>query len=356
MSVPPICAEGGDGTGEELGFSTTYFRVHANASPRHLEIAAGLEQPANSQLSDAKLDLVGARTLGSLLLDPLLGIARADIVSQLSSCNAIEDVYQLVRFYAMLMLNLPKSHETPYYYTDYDGPSQSSIDHVRECYKSLLQGRPQDYLTARRQALVRDGFRCMLSGMLDITHRAAVRTCDSEPTDLLRCCYILPPVEAVGHSDVAGDPREEHLTNAWTMLERFGFPHIKEQLCGANVHPLENVMTLGPRDATPIREDEATSQAHLHNIKLAPTLTYANLRLKPDAQVQFVAREDLPLPNPEYLRIRATCCRIAHISGAAQYADEVLRDMEDISVLAQDGSHAHVVMFTLEKLQSLHRA
>ena len=42
------------------------------------------------------------------------------------------------------------------------------------------------------------------------------------------------------------------------------------------------------------------------------------------------AHPDLPLPNPIYLSIHATCCRVAHLSGAGEYIEKILEDLEDI--------------------------
>ena len=64
-------------------------------------------------------------------------------------------------------------------------------------------------------------------------------------------------------------------------------------------------------------------------------------------EVQFVAHEHLPLPNPKHLRIHAACCRVAHMSGAADYFDEVLHDMEDVGVLTGDGSSADLLELLL---------
>jgi len=35
----------------------------------------------------------------------------------------------------------------------------------------------------------------------------------------------------------------------------------------------------------------------------------------------------LPLPKPAYLHIRATCAKVAHLSGASEYIEKVLRDL-----------------------------
>lgn len=57
---------------------------------------------------------------------------------------------------------------------------------------------------------------------------------------------------------------------------------------------------------------------------------------------------NLPLPNPAYLRIHAACCRVAHLSGAGEYMDKVLEDLEDVRVLSKDGSSAHLLSFALQ--------
>ena len=40
------------------------------------------------------------------------------------------------------------------------------------------------------------------------------------------------------------------------------------------------------------------------------------------------ADPDLPLPNCNYLRIHAACCRVAHLSGASSLFHELENDME----------------------------
>jgi hypothetical protein len=42
----------------------------------------------------------------------------------------------------------------------------------------------------------------------------------------------------------------------------------------------------------------------------------------------FQTEKDLTLPNSDYLRIHAACCRVAHLSGAAEQIDRVLEDLE----------------------------
>ena len=79
----------------------------------------------------------------------------------------------------------------------------------------------------------------------------------------------------------------------------------------------------------------ATEPAHLWPCKPNP--------------IEFKSADpNLPLPNPTYLRIHAACCRIAHLSGAGEYMDKILDDLEDIRVLSKDGSSADILSFALQ--------
>ena len=53
--------------------------------------------------------------------------------------------------------------------------------------------------------------------------------------------------------------------------------------------------------------------------------------------------EKLPLPKPAYLHIHATCAKIAHLSGASEYVEKILRDLEEIRVLAKDGGSSQLL-------------
>jgi hypothetical protein len=53
------------------------------------------------------------------------------------------------------------------------------------------------------------------------------------------------------------------------------------------------------------------------------------------------------LPNPHYLLVHAACARVANLSGAGEYIDRILRDIEDTQVLATNGSSAEVLSYAL---------
>ena len=50
------------------------------------------------------------------------------------------------------------------------------------------------------------------------------------------------------------------------------------------------------------------------------------------------ADPQIPLPDPRYLAIHAACAKVCHASGAAEVIEKMLREYEEIPVLATDGS------------------
>jgi hypothetical protein len=84
-----------------------------------------------------------------------------------------------------------------------------------------------------------------------------------------------------------------------------------------------------------------------------PTLT-SSKRLKERTSSHAkgtIARPNkcIALPNPVYLEIRAACCRVAHLSGASEYIDKLLEDLEDAHVLSEDGPLAQLLSFVLQQ-------
>ena len=58
---------------------------------------------------------------------------------------------------------------------------------------------------------------------------------------------------------------------------------------------------------------------------------------------------ELELPDPRYLKLHAAICKVAHMSGAAEYMDKHDRDLEELYVLAPDGSSAELFTAHLQR-------
>ncbi|EPS99331.1 hypothetical protein FOMPIDRAFT_90294 [Fomitopsis schrenkii] len=164
----------------------------------------------------------------------------------------------------------------------------------------------------------------------------------------------------------------------WGILQSFGY-HLQPELNGNNINRPENVMTLtqalhGLFDDLDFWLEEVEGQKDTYRTCLSSNFDRAQIReshnLPPT--VQFIVHDvdlarsstrdpgtpqiqprHLALPNPKYLRIRAACCKVAHLSGAAEYLEAVYRDVEMLEVLANDGSSAQILDAALWRIGNL---
>lgn len=63
---------------------------------------------------------------------------------------------------------------------------------------------------------------------------------------------------------------------------------------------------------------EATNTPNHYKVCLSDGASYSELGIPEHVEFK-TERSDLPLPSPRYLEIHAAVCRVAHMSGAADY-------------------------------------
>ncbi|KIK26307.1 hypothetical protein PISMIDRAFT_676105 [Pisolithus microcarpus 441] len=63
--------------------------------------------------------------------------------------------------------------------------------------------------------------------------------------------------------------------------------------------------------------------------------------------VTFSTTTEFPLPHPAYIALHALCCEVTWMSGAGEYIVDIERRMDQMGVLAKDGSTADVLMDAL---------
>lgn len=63
--------------------------------------------------------------------------------------------------------------------------------------------------------------------------------------------------------------------------------------------------------------------------------------------------EKVPPPDSYLLALHATCARVTHMSGAAEFFDQLQRDVEDTRVLAFDGSSAPLLSNLISPLAAV---
>ncbi|KAH9024600.1 hypothetical protein EDB84DRAFT_1273838 [Lactarius hengduanensis] len=192
---------------------------------------------------------------------------------------------------------------------------------------------PEDQKEAKRQALVRDNFQCIVSGEYDSRLviqnddlRAAAYSFSPPRASKTQCAHIIP--SSTNKNILDSKDEHEHAASFWAILGCFGYKDLPDKLTGKKIHSLDNVMTL---------------ELNMHD-------SFDQLDMWFEAVITLTSVDPrLPLPNPDYLEIHAACCRVAHLSGAGEYIDKVLEDLEDSRVLSQDGSSARILSFVLPK-------
>ena len=96
-------------------------------------------------------------------------------------------------------------------------------------------------------------------------------------------------------------------------------------------------------------------QVNTYNVCVRPRSFVFGLATKPQKQVTLSVPDDVireceakrkripALPDPDIVALHAACARVAWMSGAAELFDMLERDVEDMTVLASDGSSAYIL-------------
>jgi hypothetical protein len=91
-------------------------------------------------------------------------------------------------------------------------------------------------------------------------------------------------------------------------------------------------------------QNQVNSQPNTYQVKgIYPFFLVGTL-----PQVTFHSDDPILLPpDPRYIALHAACAKVAHMSGASEYIEMVMKDMEK-TVLAEDGSSARLLARALQ--------
>ncbi|KAF8150369.1 hypothetical protein K438DRAFT_1988526 [Mycena galopus ATCC 62051] len=196
---------------------------------------------------------------------------------------------------------------------------------------------PTDHKTAKRMALIRDGMKCVVSGVYDRTEvqkskelQAKIKTEAGAAERRTNCTHIFPV--SMNPSKPAS---RERSANVWQVIKMLGDldDDLVRSLNGSGIHQLGNILTL----CSSIRDDLDDWALWLekvegkdHHYRLCAnreTITHGY-----PGVVVFQTSTPLPLPRADLLAVHAAACRVAHLSGAAEYLDlEEERDDEPVA-------------------------
>ncbi|KAK0199582.1 hypothetical protein DFS33DRAFT_1397971, partial [Desarmillaria ectypa] len=200
------------------------------------------------------------------------------------------------------------------------------------------------------RALVRDGFRCVVTGNY---HRDTLSEV-SASTDEIReagvvhtqCAHIVPESTYLDVSDQdSSNKKLDYAASVLAVLKGFGYD--VEQLNSTKVHSLYNAMTMEANVHDWFHRleiwFEKTKVTNRYRIRSIDTL----YRLPTEVTFTTPDNENLPVPSETLLALHATCAKVAHFSGAAEYIDKLDRDVEHLGVLAHNGSSGEVLSSAL---------
>ncbi|KAJ7130275.1 hypothetical protein C8R44DRAFT_850266 [Mycena epipterygia] len=198
-----------------------------------------------------------------------------------------------------------------------------------------------DHKTAKRHALLRDQFKCILMGRYDrsetskspeLTAKARAEGARALTTN---CAHIFPvSINASKPSQVV------HSATVWQVLKTVGGldNDLVKSLNGSGINQLGNVLTL----ALQLHDFLGTLDLWLESVEgtenkyrvCYPTTGLLDLEYLPKT-ITLQTPTNFTLPRFELLAVHAAACRVAHLSGAAEYLE--MREGEDEDEIADCG-------------------
>ncbi|KAF8810920.1 hypothetical protein BYT27DRAFT_7185242 [Phlegmacium glaucopus] len=318
------------------------------------KIILSLENSVRSDPDTKKL--IYARILGYLLLHRPSAQARLAVALEIVSCNGETALLANGKIYYDLYLRAFKMAKGPIL-TPSQHISRPSFDTRKSMVMEMLVEAPQNHREAKRNGLIRDQFCCLVSGdydMASVEKNLELQYIVDASQHLLaetNCAHIFS--ESTNSSisgDNAGGSKHQYAASVWAVMDRFGYPNIVRELNGANIHRLQNVLTLsvevhGKFDALKLWF-EPTNKTNTYTVQ-TPHTRYLRPSYKPTVTFTTPDEDKLPVPSSEYLAIHAACAKVAHLSGAGEHIDKILREMEDTKVLSKDGASAEILEHAL---------
>ncbi|KAK0194124.1 hypothetical protein F5146DRAFT_1101836 [Armillaria mellea] len=212
-------------------------------------------------------------------------------------------------------------------------------------------------------------FRCVVTGKY---HQDALSEVPASVNEIraagvvhTQCAHILLEFMYFDVSDPDSSNKElDYTASVLAVLKLFGYDAV--QLNGAKIHFLCNVMTMefNVHDWLDRLEIWFEKTVPVLLIPLLSRMSQNRYKIRSfddlyelPAEATFTTpdNEDLPVPSEALLALHAACAKVARISGAAEYIDEVDRDVENLGVLAHNGGSGEVFNSALLKLNHMNQ-
>ncbi|CAE7084724.1 unnamed protein product [Rhizoctonia solani] len=244
---------------------------------------------------------VHIRVLGWMLIHAPNEAGRADVARTINQCETDPDIIAAGQCYLQYFVKYFQGISNQPTPTLSNHPSRPSMDTLRDEILNTIEQVPTSHSNAKDRALVRDNYRCQLTGGVDLESYMSSPQLQAEydanpnlhvGSTFTQCTHILP--QYIGHYIGA----DECVNSAaiWSIVQAFGgIP--PDEVNAEGIHHLRNIMTL--------RGESSVQRSHpgVLSPMLPPTVT-------------LTSNTELPLPDRRYLALHAACaknCDIMHV-------------------------------------------
>ncbi|KZT10295.1 uncharacterized protein LAESUDRAFT_755803 [Laetiporus sulphureus 93-53] len=177
------------------------------------------------------------------------------------------------------------------------------------------------------QALVRDGYKCVITGK---DHVDKITTWTGFDLDTTDAAHIMPfGLNDFEETDV---PTMVDETAVWAALQAFSGRSL-DGLRGDDINSLENVLTLSASvhrlfGQLVLALEPIEAKSNVYRI-----LTWGNAKNRRDLSETVTlsdhSNSGKALPNSAYLSLHAAICKVLHASGRAKELDRILADLNE---------------------------
>ncbi|KAI0744199.1 hypothetical protein C8Q80DRAFT_1272767 [Daedaleopsis nitida] len=207
------------------------------------------------------------------------------------------------------------------------------------------------------RASIRDRHRCVISGKVDpetIADGPGALSQGGTGLEVTRVTHIIP----FSLHDSVSSVSAGNLASIWGALESFSGTSLSSLMHGG-INSLDNVVTLSAtlyRYFTELQvalDPVPGSPSHTYKVrtwgKVAP-------RLGLPKTITLTSSSEIPLPNPAYLALHCAICRVLWSSARVEELKEVLEDLEEVILLASDGSSANLINIAIYRSLAIEEA
>ncbi|KAJ3539371.1 hypothetical protein NMY22_g4768 [Coprinellus aureogranulatus] len=304
-------------------------------------------------------EVMHARCLGYFLTELPTPGGKSFVAEDIALCKGDRDAMRsLAHLYIDYVIHLFKRYRGEAASSHHHG--QPPFDEDSDFYSSGVEPAPKDFKAARRAALERDGFACKVTGVPDSEKHARLTPEERQRLgwneyDAIRTnhCYIFPP-STNWELDLnePNSPKVTHAERLGDLVNTLSCIQVVEESSGSNIHRLANGLTM----AMHVHLEFDSLNLWFEEVSDHPPHTYVVRKARsvlavPNTPVTFTSTSPLlELPDPRYLKFHAAVCKVAQMSGVAEYLEKRDSDLGYMSVLDEGGNSGELLESRLRDL------